>query len=158
MRHQFAVQENEWAKKWPSYTHDRGKIKIYVCCSEESIVIQTPLNNNIRELFNLMNFLDPENWNNLDALQKEYAKLTEDLVKQLHNLLRPYFLRRVKSEVLQLPPKVGATWHNTSCSLNVARMKSSFPCPWLPCSEKSIGQFSVSLIYGNVNYHLPYWR
>lgn len=56
-----------------------------------------------------MNFLDPENWNNLDALEKEYEKLTEDLVKQLHNLLRPYFLRRIKSEVLQLPPKVSGT-------------------------------------------------
>lgn len=60
----------------------------------------------MRELFNLMNFLDPLNWNNLEALEQEYAELTEDLVKQLHERLRPYFLRRIKSEVLQLPPKV----------------------------------------------------
>ncbi|KNZ72345.1 Chromatin remodeling factor mit1 [Termitomyces sp. J132] len=30
----------------------------------------TPLNNNIRELFNLMNFLDPNEWNDLEGLEK----------------------------------------------------------------------------------------
>jgi chromodomain-helicase-DNA-binding protein 4 len=53
-----------------------------------------------------MNFLDPKEWKDLEALEKEYEELTEELIKQLHNRLRPYFLRRVKSEVLQLPPKV----------------------------------------------------
>lgn len=67
---------------------------------------KTPLNNNIRELFNLMNFLDPEEWNGLRELEKEHEVLTEELVKQLHGRLRPYFLRRIKSEVLSLPPKV----------------------------------------------------
>ncbi|KAK1228665.1 hypothetical protein PQX77_008318 [Marasmius sp. AFHP31] len=70
------------------------------------IMTGTPLNNNIRELFNLMNFLDPDQWNDLEALEKEHEELTEELVKSLHTRLRPYFLRRIKSEVLQLPPKV----------------------------------------------------
>ncbi|QRW05377.1 chromodomain-helicase-DNA-binding protein 4 [Ceratobasidium sp. AG-Ba] len=67
----------------------------------------TPLNNNIRELFNLMNFLDPQQWNNLDALEKEYDQenLTEKLLASLHDRLRPYFLRRQKAEVLDLPDK-----------------------------------------------------
>ncbi|KAK0208177.1 SNF2 family DNA-dependent ATPase [Desarmillaria ectypa] len=69
------------------------------------IMTGTPLNNNIRELFNLMNFLDPEQWNDLEAMEKEHEELTEELVKRLHSRLRPYFLRRIKSEVLQLPPK-----------------------------------------------------
>ncbi|TFK30824.1 hypothetical protein FA15DRAFT_608326 [Coprinopsis marcescibilis] len=69
------------------------------------IMTGTPLNNNIRELFNLMNFLDPENWQDLEAMEKEYEHLTEELIKELHDKLRPYFLRRIKSEVLQLPPK-----------------------------------------------------
>ncbi|KAF8213246.1 SNF2 family N-terminal domain-containing protein [Mycena galopus ATCC 62051] len=69
------------------------------------IMTGTPLNNNIRELFNLMNFLDPASWNDLEALEEKYDVLTEDLVKELHNLLRPYFLRRIKSQVLKLPPK-----------------------------------------------------
>jgi hypothetical protein len=53
-----------------------------------------------------MNFLDPEKWNDLESLEKEHEELTEELVKNLHERLRPYFLRRIKSEVLQLPPKV----------------------------------------------------
>ncbi|KAH7930550.1 hypothetical protein BV22DRAFT_56154 [Leucogyrophana mollusca] len=69
------------------------------------IMTGTPLNNNIRELFNLMNFLDPEKWTDLEVLAKEYEELTDELVKSLHARLRPYFLRRIKSEVLQLPPK-----------------------------------------------------
>ncbi|KAF7339801.1 Chromatin remodeling factor mit1 [Mycena venus] len=69
------------------------------------IMTGTPLNNNIRELFNLMNFLDPAEWNDLEALAQKHEVLTEDLVKDLHNRLRPYFLRRVKSQVLKLPPK-----------------------------------------------------
>ncbi|KAH7344948.1 SNF2 family N-terminal domain-containing protein [Rhizoctonia solani] len=67
----------------------------------------TPLNNNIRELFNLMNFLDSRNWNNLDELEEEYDQenLTEELIARLHERLRPYFLRRQKAEVLDLPIK-----------------------------------------------------
>ena len=61
----------------------------------------------MRELFNLMNFLDPVEWKDLEALEKQHEVLDEELIKQLHNRLRPYFLRRVKSEVLDLPPKVG---------------------------------------------------
>ncbi|OBZ79352.1 Chromatin remodeling factor mit1 [Grifola frondosa] len=69
------------------------------------IMTGTPLNNNIRELFNLMNFLDPDGWHDLDALAKQFEELSEDLIKDLHVRLRPYFLRRIKAEVLQLPPK-----------------------------------------------------
>ncbi|KAI0778404.1 hypothetical protein BD413DRAFT_489884 [Trametes elegans] len=69
------------------------------------IMTGTPLNNNIRELFNLMNFLDPDEWQDLEQLSKQYEELTDELVKELHARLKPYFLRRIKSEVLQLPPK-----------------------------------------------------
>ena len=53
-----------------------------------------------------MNFLDPTEWNDLENLAREHEVLTEESVKELHTRLRPYFLRRVKSEVLELPPKV----------------------------------------------------
>ncbi|PIL31731.1 hypothetical protein GSI_06435 [Ganoderma sinense ZZ0214-1] len=68
-------------------------------------MLVTPLNNNIRELFNLMNFLDPDEWADLEALSKQFEELTDELVADLHGRLKPYFLRRIKSEVLQLPPK-----------------------------------------------------
>jgi SNF2 family DNA or RNA helicase len=42
-------------------------------------------------------------------LENEHEELNEELVRQLHIRLKPYFLRRIKSEVLQLPPKVGSS-------------------------------------------------
>ena len=67
---------------------------------------QTPLNNNIRELFNLMNFLDPQNWDDLPGLEAKFETLDESLLSELHEMLKPYFLRRTKAMVLSLPPKV----------------------------------------------------
>jgi chromodomain-helicase-DNA-binding protein 4 len=54
-----------------------------------------------------MNFLDPDKWADLEQLEKDYQSesLDEERVKQLHERLRPYFLRRTKKEVLKLPPK-----------------------------------------------------
>ncbi|KAH0556162.1 hypothetical protein GP486_005905 [Trichoglossum hirsutum] len=63
----------------------------------------TPLQNNTRELFNLLQFLDK----NIDAshLDMEYAQLTKENVPKLHDLIRPFFLRRTKAQVLTfLPP------------------------------------------------------
>ena len=63
----------------------------------------TPLQNNPRELFNLLQFLE----NSLSAkdLEEEYAELTKDNVSRLHEMLRPFFLRRTKAQVLTfLPP------------------------------------------------------
>lgn len=63
----------------------------------------TPLQNNIRELFNLIQFLDPER----DAmeLEEEYSELNTENIRELHDMIRPFFLRRTKAQVLPfLPP------------------------------------------------------
>lgn len=63
----------------------------------------TPMQNNPRELFNLLQFLD-ESFDAV-ALDLEYAQLTKENVPQLHNLIRSFFLRRTKAQVLTfLPP------------------------------------------------------
>ena len=65
----------------------------------------TPLQNNARELFNLLQFLD----SNFDAqaLELEYSELTKQNIPQLHNMIRPFFLRRTKAEVLTFLPPMG---------------------------------------------------
>ncbi|RVX75379.1 hypothetical protein B0A52_00732 [Exophiala mesophila] len=63
----------------------------------------TPLQNNARELFNLLQFLDKS----LSAaeLEVKYANLTPESVGELHETLRRFFLRRTKAQVLTfLPP------------------------------------------------------
>lgn len=64
----------------------------------------TPLQNNARELFNLLQFLDRDK-HNAAQLDERYAELTPENVPELHDMLKPYFLRRTKVQVLTfLPP------------------------------------------------------
>ncbi|KAF8461898.1 SNF2 family N-terminal domain-containing protein [Kalaharituber pfeilii] len=64
----------------------------------------TPLQNNPRELFNLLQFLDPKDMKASD-LEEKFGVLTKENVPELHALIRPYFLRRTKAQVLtMLPP------------------------------------------------------
>jgi chromodomain-helicase-DNA-binding protein 4 len=63
----------------------------------------TPLQNNQRELFNLLHFLD-ESFD-VEELEKEYEDLDQAKIVALHDLIRPFFLRRTKAQVLTfLPP------------------------------------------------------
>lgn len=63
----------------------------------------TPLQNNKRELFNLLQFIDESQ----DAmkLDEEFQVLDKVNLPKLHEKIRPYFLRRTKAGVLKfLPP------------------------------------------------------
>lgn len=63
----------------------------------------TPLQNNQRELFNLLHFLDDSY--NAAQLEEEYAELDTAKIGRLHEMIRPFFLRRTKAQVLTfLPP------------------------------------------------------
>lgn len=63
----------------------------------------TPLQNNTRELFNLIQFCDPTR--SAKTLEEKYETLTKENVPELHDLIRPFFLRRTKAQVLTfLPP------------------------------------------------------
>ncbi len=64
----------------------------------------TPLQNNKLELFNLVQFIDSSR--NAAGLNETYTVITKENLPTLHNLIRPYFLRRTKGDVLQaiLPP------------------------------------------------------
>ncbi|KAK8383273.1 hypothetical protein O3P69_011625 [Scylla paramamosain] len=65
----------------------------------------TPLQNNLEELFHLLNFLCPEKFNDLSAFQNEFEDIAkEDQIKKLHDLLGPHMLRRLKTDVLKNMP------------------------------------------------------
>ncbi|KAH6631102.1 hypothetical protein B0J18DRAFT_423137 [Chaetomium sp. MPI-SDFR-AT-0129] len=64
----------------------------------------TPLQNNKRELFNLLQFINPS-LIRAEDLDAQFAQITSENLPALHRLIRPYFLRRTKAEVLTfLPP------------------------------------------------------
>lgn len=72
----------------------------------------TPLQNNLNELWALLNFLLPEVFHSSEQFQEWFSSAEggdnqqEHVVKQLHKVLRPFLLRRLKSEVERgLPAK-----------------------------------------------------
>ncbi|VEL29094.1 unnamed protein product, partial [Protopolystoma xenopodis] len=69
----------------------------------------TPLQNNLHELWALLNFLMPEMFYNaemFDELFNNSSVEEENLVSRLHSVLRPFLLRRIKADVeKKLPPK-----------------------------------------------------
>ncbi|KAF2479602.1 SWI/SNF chromatin remodeling complex component [Neohortaea acidophila] len=85
------------------------------------LITGTPLQNNLAELWSLLNFLMPtifdklesfESWFDFSALKEKdgYAQILsedrkKDLVSSLHAILKPFLLRRVKADVETSLPK-----------------------------------------------------
>lgn len=85
------------------------------------LITGTPLQNNLKELWSLLNFLLPkvfarwdmfESWFDFSDLQDEAGteeflqdQMKQDLVKKMHLILQPLLLRRIKADVEHLLPK-----------------------------------------------------
>jgi len=72
----------------------------------------TPLQNNLHELWALLNFLLPDIFSSSEQFDEWFDLEVDDedtkrqMISQLHKVLRPFMLRRLKSEVAKgLPPK-----------------------------------------------------
>ncbi|KNG80985.1 SNF2 family helicase/ATPase PasG [Aspergillus nomiae NRRL 13137] len=85
------------------------------------LITGTPLQNNITELWSLLHFLLPEIFNDLDSFQSwfDFSSMLDSsdktnvierrkrtLVSTMHSILKPFLLRRVKTDVeMSLPKK-----------------------------------------------------
>lgn len=84
------------------------------------LITGTPLQNNLHELWALLNFLLPDVFSSADVFEKWFSSVEaaegedvtvtgekqKEIVGQLHAVLRPFLIRRLKSEVEHsLPPK-----------------------------------------------------
>lgn len=67
----------------------------------------TPLQNNVEELYSLLNFLEPNKFASIEQFLQEFGDLkTDDQVKNLQVVLKPIMLRRLKEDVEKsLAPK-----------------------------------------------------
>jgi superfamily II DNA or RNA helicase len=67
----------------------------------------TPLQNNIGEMYNLLNFLQPTSFPSLSAFEEKFNDLsTTEKVEELKKLVAPHMLRRLKKDAMQnIPPK-----------------------------------------------------
>lgn len=71
------------------------------------IFLGTPLQNNIQELFSLLNFLEPEQFSSSETFLEQFGQCqTEEQVQKLQEILKPMMLRRLKEDVEKtLQPK-----------------------------------------------------
>ncbi len=80
--------------------------------SNRLLLTGTPLQNNLHELWALLNFLLPDIFSSAEQfdewfdLEIEDEEAKKNIICQLHKILRPFMLRRLKSDVAKgLPPK-----------------------------------------------------
>ena len=74
------------------------------------LITGTPLQNNLHELWALLNFLMPDIFGDADQFDEWFSlsdgQGKDNVIKKLHTVLRPFMLRRVKKDVAySLPPK-----------------------------------------------------
>ncbi|KAJ5082804.1 hypothetical protein N7532_011847 [Penicillium argentinense] len=102
--------------RWAGLIVDEGqrlkndKSQLYKCLHGmkfdfKVLLSGTPLQNTIRELFNLLQFINPDL--KAEEMENEYGNMDKESIHTLHGMIRPFFLRRTKADVLpSLPPMV----------------------------------------------------
>ena len=67
----------------------------------------TPIQNDMKELWTLLNFIDPENFYAVDDFLEKFGDIkSKERIDELHESIRPYILRRLKEDVEKsVPPK-----------------------------------------------------
>ena len=80
-----------------------SKIVRIIQCRNRLLITGTPLQNELHELWALLNFLLPDVFSSSEDFQTWFTVDQEGdqdkVVKQLHKILRPFLLRRIKSDV-----------------------------------------------------------
>jgi SNF2 family DNA or RNA helicase len=67
----------------------------------------TPIQNDMKELWTLLNFIDAETFTDLEDFLEQYGDIkSKEGIDELHETIRPYILRRLKEDVEKsVPPK-----------------------------------------------------
>ena len=66
------------------------------------ILTGTPIQNHVGELFMLLHFLDPKTFKSQEKFMSKYGNMQDtDTLKDLHEILQPRLLRRMKEDVMK---------------------------------------------------------
>ncbi|MDR1222479.1 MAG: DEAD/DEAH box helicase [Tannerella sp.] len=86
------------------------------------ILTGTPLQNHLGELWNLFQFINPGLLGDLSHFNETFVRPTDERTRErLKNLITPFILRRIKTDVLkELPPKTEIVWKITLSSEEAA--------------------------------------
>ena len=79
-------------------------------CQYRLLITGTPLQNNLHELWSLLNFLLPDVFTSADDFDAWFnlkdGQAETQIIDQLHKVLKPFLLRRLKTDVKsEIPPK-----------------------------------------------------
>ena len=127
-------------------------------CSTISLLITgTPLQNNLHELWALLNFLLPDVFSNSEDFDEWFnvsGTIETDMIKKLHSILRPFLLRRLKTDVEKslLPKKETKVYVGLSKMQREWYTKVGRPALLWPEARDCLGLFglySVSLLLWN---------
>jgi SNF2 family DNA or RNA helicase len=76
-------------------------------CVRKTLLTGTPIQNNTKELWTLLNFIEPSQFPEETSFMRDYGSLnTEEQVKGFKKMLKPYLLRRVKEDVESSIPQL----------------------------------------------------
>ncbi|TAH25692.1 MAG: DEAD/DEAH box helicase [Cytophagales bacterium] len=127
-------------------------------CKNKLILTGTPIENSTLDLWSQMNFVNPgllgnENFFRQNYLNSIEKKHDEKQTKKLYNVIKPFILRRQKSQVAtDLPPKIENIHYSEMSELqseHYEKVKSSFRNEILTSiDEKGIGGSQILLLQG----------
>jgi len=95
----------------------RSKAAMALQADFKMVTTGTPIENHLGELWNLFHFINPGLLGSLQKFNERYAQAIEndkdhDVQQRLKKLLRPFILRRLKTDVLkELPSRTEITLH-----------------------------------------------
>ena len=106
----------------------------------------TPIQNNLHELWALLNFLYPKIFTSSEPFDQGFdaqsGKVQDDVVQRLHRLLQGCLLRRLKTEVEKsMPPK----------------KETKLFLPWLPHAETTVLRASQLATPAALVWHWWLW-
>ena len=104
------------AQNIKNFRSQRWQLLLNFNSNHRLLLTGTPLQNNLMELWSLMHFLMPtvfqshkdfQDWfsNPVSSMIEGKEQMNQRLIQRLHAILRPFLLRRLKSEVEQQMPK-----------------------------------------------------
>lgn len=75
-------------------------------CSRVLLLTGTPIQNNLQELWTLLNFIEPNHFSSMEDFQSQFGDLNNiEQLERLKTKLEPYLLRRMKEDVERsIPP------------------------------------------------------
>jgi SNF2 family DNA or RNA helicase len=74
-------------------------------CKRISLLTGTPIQNNINELWSLLNFIEPGRFNDQYEFERNFKDIrSKEQLMHLKQILEPYMIRRMKNEVETIPP------------------------------------------------------